>query len=221
MGVRSPDGPKQSERRHKKAAPEDAACRLEHAGELRRGVAVLGPDELRFHTGRTGREGADFHLHLPYDQIRSAELDAHGEALVLETSEDGRVVLHIGRHAAAWKQRLGQRPSRLGELGLAKGARVALVGLDDPELERELGGSAEGDGLDAILCGVAHPADLRRLGELARRVRPGGTVWAVMPAEGRSLPKPDEVAAAARAAGLTATSTVKLSRTQRAVKLAR
>ena len=46
------------------------------ARQLRNGTAALGPDELRFHTGRTGKQGKDFFLHIAYEDIQELELDA-------------------------------------------------------------------------------------------------------------------------------------------------
>src|SRR5204863_6510720 len=75
MGARNPDGPKESQRRGKKASPRSTTCRMEMGrGKQRvsrRGAVVLEREELRFHTGRTGRHGQDFSLQIDYEEMRS------------------------------------------------------------------------------------------------------------------------------------------------------
>ena len=73
---------------------------------------------------------------------------------------------------------------RLEKLGMRPGARVALIGVDDPDLAAELAAFTDDltegmarPGSDLIFLGADQPADLDRLAELRR----------VPPASGRDL----------------------------------
>ncbi|MCC6995599.1 MAG: hypothetical protein IT370_13400 [Deltaproteobacteria bacterium] len=227
MGSRVPDGPYQSQRKGRKPAPRETGCKLQQSKnprDLRNGSAVLGEDELRFRTDRTGRHGSDFHLHIPYSDIESIEVDAHSGQLSLTTREHGDVVLHLGRHAVEWKRLIEEQGSGLlDELGVKRGSKVALLAVLDPELERELGERVpdldpEGT-LDVAFLGVEHRSDLAGIPALAARLRTGGgLLWLVHPED--VLPEAD-FTAAARNAGLTPAGEVRLSRSHLALKLRR
>jgi hypothetical protein len=228
MGARSPDTPPASTPRSgKKPPPRDANVRVKvGTAAPRKGVAVLGDEELRFHTGRTGRDGKDFYLHLRYDRITSLVVDPHAGTLVVSTPEHEAITFHLGRYAADWKRLIEERPSRLDELEVTPRSRIAMVAIDDDDLVTELStrvrGFEEGPGeVDLLFVGVRHRADLPRLAELARRLRrPRGVLWLVYAVESRVLPE-SEIIAAARAAGLSAGRTVALSRTHAALRLIR
>ena len=73
---------------------------------------------------------------------------------------------------------------------------------------------------DMIFMGIEHKADLRRLGDVAARVRrPGGVVWIVFP-QGSRVVGTLEISTAARPIGLVAAGTYELSRTHTALRLA-
>jgi len=227
VGTRSPDGPWQSQRRHKKVAARETGCKLQMGAgtrDVRSGIAVLGQDEVRFRTGRTGRHGRDFHLHIPYQDITALAVDAHAGLLTLTTREHGQLTLQLGRLAAEWKRLIEERPDRLGELGVRPGAQVLVLAALDAELETAIRARAAGDGdpLDVAFLGVAHRADLARVAELAARLRPdGGLLWLVIDEDGRHTPPEHDLAACAHAAGLTEAGTVRLARKQVARKLRR
>jgi hypothetical protein len=228
MGSRSPDGPRQSEKRGKRAAPWQMTCKVTVARGrsrvVRSGVAAIGNDELRFHTGRTGRQGPDFFVHIAFADISSLVVDEPAGTLTVTTEEHGAVVFALGRAAPEWKERIEARPGRLDRLGIKPASRVALVGFIDDELEAELAGRLQdevaGD-LDVVLAGAEHPADLPRLAALGGRLRSRGVVvWAVYPAGSRAIGE-REIAAAAAAAGLAPGDSIELSRTHRALRLTR
>ena len=233
MGVRSPDTPKDTVKpRGKKAAPRELSCRVESGRGAtrisRKGLAALGGEELRFHTGRTGRNGKDFFLHVRYDDISAIVVDAHSGTMTVTASEHpDAITYHLGKHAGDWKKLIEERPTTVDELGVKPGSRLALVGIDDDELlallnerVRAIAGDTDED-LHMLFVGVEHRADLAQLGGLARRVRrPNGVVWAVYSTKARTLTEP-EIAAAGRAAGLVDGGIVDLSRTRKALRLTR
>jgi hypothetical protein len=229
VGARNPDSPGPPAPPRKRAIPRDTSCKVRIGRVVRRGVAALTPDELRFHTGRTGRHGEDFFLHLRFEHITSLVADGPAGTLTVATAEQEPIVFHLGRLAVAWKQIIEDRPDLLRELGVGARSRVALVAVDDDALLEALaargpGLAAEtGDGLDVLFAGVHHRADLARLDALAARVKPGGVMWVVYPTGSRGLTE-TAIVDAARAAGLAAGVTVEVSpRTvaMRMVRLAR
>jgi len=233
MGSRTPSTPKPGTQaiRGKKAAPRSLNVRLEtgkgKARVVRLGVAVVTDEELRFRTLRTGQDGADFFVHLRYDELASVEVEPGGGALILTAKVGETYVVHLGKHAPAWKEYLKGPPSRLAVFGVTRSSRLALLHLPDEELSEEIeacvpGAGAVADhvtGLELIFVGAEHKADLDRLGAIALRLkRPGGALWVVYPTSSRGLTEA-EVAHAGRKAGLLHTGTVELSRKYQALKL--
>src|SRR5689334_5055836 len=107
MGARTPDSPKQSMRRGKKAAPRETSCQVDigrgKKKVTRTGVVALGDDALHFHTGRTGRQGVDFALRVGYETITKVLCDAAAGILTIHAAEPDEMVLHLGRIAGEWK----------------------------------------------------------------------------------------------------------------------
>ena len=223
MGKRSPDAPPDvaGPKRGKKPPPTATRCRVRFGKTWRAGAAVITDEELRFNTGRTGREGEDFAVHIRFEHITRVAADA-ATGLMTVSSQDGDVVFDLGRLAVAWKDLLDKTPDALRELGIDRGARVDLVAIDDATLTAAL--EARGVALattgqvDVLLAGAEHRADLARLPQLAARLRRGGTLWVVYPEGSRNIDD-EEIAAAARAAGLVDGVTVDVSPGRLAVKL--
>jgi hypothetical protein len=232
MGVRNPDGPgPTAARRGKKAVRLDANCKVKIGKVVRSGVAVLTPEELRFNTGRTGREGEDFFVHVRFEHVTSVSADPRTGTLTVATADSGPVTFDLGGLAVPWKAIFVERPDILRELGVTAKSRVALVSVDDEALVAALkrrvrdfsaeGGDAGVDDLDYLFVGVEHRADLARLPALATRVRrPGGVIWLVHPAKGRNLAESD-LTGGARAAGLVDGPVVEISPGMLARKLTR
>jgi hypothetical protein len=197
-------------------------------GAPRAGVAALCADELRFHTGRTGREGQDFFVHIRFDEIVSLVADGAAGTLTVATDDQGAVIFHLGRLATAWKQIIEDRPDLLRDLGVTARSRVALVGVDDDALCQALAarvpgfadGAADAGRLDVLFLGAEHRADLARLAAAAGRVRRGGVIWVVYPVTSRAVTGA-EIVAAGGAAGLLAGDEVALSPERVAQKLMR
>jgi hypothetical protein len=232
MGARSPSSPKQPPAlRPKKPTPRDVACRVKtgRGAEVRKGSAILTDDAIRFHTGRTGRNGIDFSLQVSFDEITALVVDETAGTLVVSTSEDAKITFYLGQHAAAWKGMIQERPDSLAVLAIEPRSRVAVVGVGDAAFVTELEESFPGctqvaddaAELDVIFIGLEHRADLARLATQTLRVRrPGGVLWAVYPASSRVI-APHEIVPAARTAGLFMGDTVVVSKSHQALRLTR
>ena len=179
MGSRTPSTPKPGTQpiSGKKAAPRDLNVRLELGTGKQRidrsGRATLTETTLRFRTGRTGDQGADFFVHVPYDELASVVVDPSAVSLTLTTTEGTVYRLHIGKHAPAWKEYLKRPLGRLALFGVTPKTRLALLPLPDTEFADEIeayvpGAGAVPDsvtGLQLIFFGAQHKADLLRLGQ--------------------------------------------------------
>jgi hypothetical protein len=78
----------------------------------------------------------------------------------------------------------GSGRALLDKLGVKRGMRVALVGLDDAGFRAELAerGAAVVEltaGLDLLFYRVDRPADLLRIGELRACIHDAGAIWVI------------------------------------------
>ena len=115
---------------------------------------------------------------------------------------------------------------RLDKLGIKPGMRVAIVDLDDPAFEAELGDRTHdvthGDPLPGTNV-VVYAADtheaLGRLAELRERIVPNGAIW-VVSRKGRAATLRDvDVMAAAKAAGLVDNKVASWDETRTSLRL--
>jgi hypothetical protein len=122
-------------------------------------------------------------------------------------------------------ERTSDKP-RPAKLGLRPGARVAILGVDDPDLPGELAhftsdvthGRPQAS-TDLVFLAADAPADLAVLPELQACLRADGAVW-VVSRKGRGATLRDvEVMAAAREAGLVDNKVVAFSGTHTALRL--
>lgn len=223
MGSRSPSVQKAENIpvRAKKTVPRDLPCRVElgkkKKKETRSGTATLTSDTLRFHTGRTGREGRDFALALRFDQVD--EIEVLEGSLAITTKDGERYVFDLGKHAAAWAELMKERPGILVLFGVTDEMKVDALGLPDDELTEALANLPRATGpLDLYFVPAEHKRDLEQLGAHAKRLRPGGGLWVVFPTGPRGL-APVDVAQAARAQGLAPGGGIILQRDREALKL--
>jgi hypothetical protein len=233
MGSRTPSTPKPGTQtiRASKTPPRDLHVRVEigagKARVVRTGRATLTDETFRFRTGRTGDQGADFFVHLRYDEIASVVLDPSAVSLTITAADDKVYKVHVGKHAAAWKEYMRPPAGRLATLGITAKTRLLLLPLPDEELTDEIeagvpGAAAVDDSvadLEMIVFGAEHKADLARLKGLAARLkRPGGILWIVFSASSRTIGE-DDIDRSGAALGLLRTGTIALSRTYRAFRL--
>lgn len=114
----------------------------------------------------------------------------------------------------------------LDKLGVAPGARVAIVGLDQPWFLELLAqrthdatvGQPQAD-TDLVFLAADSIADLEPLADLRRFIRPAGAIW-VVSRKGRAATLRDvEVIEGAIAAGLVDNKVVAFSETHTALRL--
>ena len=88
--------------------------------------------------------------------------------------------------------------SRIDKLGVKPGARVTVLGVDDPDFLAELGergadvSKRTRAGSDMIFVSMTSKADLPRLDALRRSIKPEGVVWVIWP-KGRKEFREDDV----------------------------
>jgi antitoxin component of MazEF toxin-antitoxin module len=88
--------------------------------------------------------------------------------------------------------------SRIDKLGVKPGARVTVLGVDDPDFLAELkerGADVSPRtraGSDIIFVAMTSKADLPRLDALRRSIKPEGAVWVIWP-KGRREFREDDV----------------------------
>jgi len=114
----------------------------------------------------------------------------------------------------------------LDKLGLRPGMRVALIGIDDPDIrpliaERttELTEGWPEPETDIVLLGADSVADLAPLDDLVGRIRPAGAIWVVSRKGKAAILRDVEVMDAGRAAGLIDNKVASFSATHTALRL--
>lgn len=126
--------------------------------------------------------------------------------------------------AVRWAEKIRNPKTLLDKLGVKPGLRVAVAGLDDPQLAADLRAKgaevagADERGLDVIFQAVDGIEALAILSDLRSRIDPAGAIWVLHP-KGRRDIRDVDVMAAAKAAGLVDTKVARFSETHSALKL--
>ena len=113
----------------------------------------------------------------------------------------------------------------LDRLGVKPGARVVIVGMQDPEF-KELLRSRTGDvavrkprnPCDIVFLGAEKQSDLLRLSELKTWIEPNGAIWVIRPKGPMSPLKDTDLIAAGQVAGLVDNKIASFSDTQGAMR---
>ena len=116
--------------------------------------------------------------------------------------------------------------SRLDKLGVKPGARVAIVGVIDPDFLKELGertsdithGQPKGP-CDLVFMSADTRTDLRRINQVKSWIEPNGALWVVRPKGGRSELRDTDVIQAGLDAGLVDNKIASFSDTHGAMRL--
>lgn len=178
------------------------------------GTALLESDELRFR-GET-------RLRIPLADITAAV--ARAGSLRVEHA-GGVATFRLGEAAEKWAAKIRSPRTLADKLGIKRGMRVSVVGIDDRSTLAEL--SAAGAELvdgpvpqnaPLVLFRVTTPAQLAKLDRLAARIARDGAIWLVHP-RGVTAVADTVVFGAARRAGLTYTKVARFSATDTAEKL--
>lgn len=156
-----------------------------------------------------------------------------GEALKGVRAEGGDLVLADGARfalgevqAVRWADAIANPKSRLDKLGVKPGMRVAVLGVADDELARELAGREapvvnDLSGLDILFYAADSADELARIGELVPALAEKGALW-VVSRKGRAATVKDvEVMAAAKSFGLVDNKVVGFSDTLTALRFTR
>ncbi|HEY3799547.1 MAG TPA: DUF3052 domain-containing protein [Caulobacteraceae bacterium] len=149
-----------------------------------------------------------------------AGVAADGRDLVLA----GGARFHLPTPAKSWADAMLSPKGRLQKLGVAAGARAAIVNLNDADFAADLAAAAPlvtGDDLDLIFYGADSAADLAAIGSLLPRLAPRGALWIVSLKGKAARLKDVEVMAAARPLGLVDTKVCSFSDTRTALKFVR
>jgi hypothetical protein len=114
----------------------------------------------------------------------------------------------------------------LDKLGIRPGMRVAIIGVDDPDIRALIAERTTDvtEGLpepetDVVLLAADDTAGLEALGELARCLRPNGAIWVVSRKGKAATIRDVDVIAAARAARLVDNKVASFSATHTALRL--
>lgn len=139
------------------------------------------------------------------------------------------VSLKLGDEAAAkWKKKLGEAPKRLiDKLDVKAGAKVWLLGIDEPTLERQVGerthdvsrGRAAAS-CDVVFVGMESEKDLDRLPRALAATTDAGAIW-VIHRKGPTGVADTTIFARAKELGLVYTKVARVSDTHTAEKLVR
>ena len=156
-----------------------------------------------------------------------------GQALAGVRAEAGDLVLADGsrfalgeKAAASWAEAILNPKGRLDKIGVKPGMRVAILGVDDPDLAAELaakGAPPIGDHtqLDLLFYAADSAEALGRVGDLAPTLAAKGALWIVSRKGKAAAVKDIEVMAAAKAVGLVDNKVVGFSETHTALRFVR
>lgn len=114
--------------------------------------------------------------------------------------------------------------SRLDKLGVKRGQRIFVVGIEDADFLKELVGRAPDfsrelppSKADLIFFGAETVRELGRLKALSRAIQKNGAIWVITP-KGRKDIRDIEVIAVGKAAGLTDNKVVGFSATHTSLR---
>lgn len=191
---------------------QQAACTLRLGKKTLQGTAWLEHKDLVFR----GPE----RLSIPLNEISTAI--AHGGRLrVIFGSRTAD--FEIGAVAAKWADRITNPPSRLDKLGIKPGMTVLPVMLRDKGFVEELRKRearivrTPGHGVDVIFFAASDRADLERLTDVPRGLKPAGALWVIRPKGSAAITEAETMAAGKRA-GLVDVKVVSFSDTHTAEK---
>jgi hypothetical protein len=194
---------------------QEAHCTARFGDAVSSGTALLESDELVFR--------GDFRLVIPIGDVRSAEAN---EGRLTVTFSKGWAVFELGEQAERWAARIRNPRTLVDKLGVKPGARVSVLGFDDPSFLQLLRGrtvlvsvNEPQESSDLLFFRAAAAADLERIRVIKRFLAPAGALWIIAP-KGGGEPTEAQVLEAGRAAGLVDTKVARFSDTHTAHRFA-
>ena len=192
----------------------EARCTVRHGAQTSTGKAQLEEKEILFR--------GDFRLQVPLADIR--KVDVEDGALTIAW-KGGQARLELGAAATRWADKIKNPRGLLDKLGVKAGARVTVLGLDDPAFLAQLRERTDqvttarpAKGTAVVVVAMKAVSDLQRLATLRRAIEPDGAIWVIWP-KGVKAFREDDVRAAGPAAGLVDVKVVSFSETLSGLKM--
>lgn len=178
------------------------------------GTAQLETDELRFR--------GDTRLRI---RLRDVSAVSASEGVLRVQHANGVACFTLGKVADRWAEKIRSPRTLADKLGVTRGMRVAVVGVDDGAVLTDL--AAKGaelitddipEGVPMVLYRVERPRELARLASIRALIARDGAIWVVHP---RGVPEVADtvIFSAAKDVGLTYTKVVRFSDVDTAEKL--
>ncbi|MFY9270719.1 MAG: DUF3052 family protein [Candidatus Manganitrophaceae bacterium] len=193
---------------------QEAVCRCEFGDQVSEGKAHLDSKSLTFR--------GEFKLTVLLKEVASVEAD-RGRLKV--SFPEGAVTLDLGPQADKWAVKIKHPKSLIDKLGVKPNARVAVLGVTDPDfrkaLQEKTADLSEGKPKkesDFIFLAADDPQTLKELARLKGFLKPNGAIWVVSLKGKQARIKDVDVMAAAREAGLVDNKVAGFSETHTALK---
>ena len=189
-----------------------ARCRATRGRRTTDGEAHLEGDRLTFRGG--------FRITVPFDSITAVRVQTG--TLILECP-DGRLALRIGAGAEKWAEKIRNPRSRIDKLGIKPGAKVTVLGLEDPKFEKDLRDRTSDisrrmrKDTESVFLGAQRTGDLARMDRCRANLAQHGALWVVYPRGHQDITRA-EVMNAGKMAGLVDVKIVKFSESHTALK---
>jgi hypothetical protein len=162
-----------------------------------------------------------FRLRIPLREIRSVHAE-DGE-LIVETAS-GQTTFRLGSVAEKWAEKIRNPRTLLDKLGVKPGMTVSVIDLEDADFLTQLGAKTDRISVgaptpasDIIFLGLQTRADLERIPDLKRFLKPDGALWTIRP-KGRAEITEAETMAGGQGAGLVDVKVAKFTETHTAEK---
>jgi hypothetical protein len=195
---------------------QELTCKLTFQRQTIPGKAYLETDFIQFR----GQESSGLRLKIAFQDLTSVEA---ADGVLKLAFAAGPAALELGPAAEKWARKILNPPSRLDKLGLKPGLAAAVEGELEPEFIRELAALASPKTagpktkLDLLFFAAETAHDLTRVGKLASRLKPDGSLWIIYP-KGITAIREIDVLQSGRAAGLKDTKVARFSATHTALK---
>jgi hypothetical protein len=187
----------------------EALCRVEIGGESADAKALLETEEVIVRGALRAK--------IPFREAQDVVAD--GGVLRLRWN-DRDVLIHVGKDAAKWAEKIRNPKSVADKLGVKAGQKVSIIGKVDEAFlvnaDVDLSRRAR-NASDIIFYAANAREDLGRLAGLRKSLAPDGALWVIRPKGGGAITESDVMNAGKRA-GLVDLKVVKFSETHTAEK---